>query len=674
MFSIKRIRIEIQTDEGLFGFDRTFHEKVQLIWSQGNTVGKSSILSAIFYGLGMEEIIGGKGQLVLSPVFKKQLNIDNKDLNVLESKVFLEISNGIETNTILRSALHSTRSDSLATVYNSNYDSLTNPATKAIDYYIHGPNSASNQYGFFSYLEKFLGITLPMVPNRSSSESKLYLQLIFSGMLIEQKRGWADFFSAMPHFGIVDAKKRVIEYILNMDSLENEKKKKNILDEERILKSDWKSSYREITNELNHYNIQLKGISNTIEILNPDTTIDFIIEKEHKLYFLEDYIQYLKQEYESKDNIIKNNTPHIEMLQEKLDTTLSNIQILENNILQAQNIFNMEILESKQLGQRLLIIENDINNNNDALKLKKIGSEQNFDLFKGSCPTCKQNIADSVLTIQNSNLVMAIEENISHLKAQKSVFSHSLAQKEQNMQAIQIKINHAKQAKSELETLARVIKNDIYSLDGSYSQESVYKKVKLLNEIEQYTKIFEKSNSYKIRFKDLSDKWRTNQNSKKLLPHDNLSQADKLKLKKLKENFVNNLKEFNYLSITNFESITISEDTFLPAIDGFDLKFDSSASDYIRGIWAFTIALLQTSIDLKGNHFGLILFDEPGQHNIIKNDITKLFNVLKTMNGNSQTFIGITTENININEVIKQDQYNNIEAFQIDLKAFKHLK
>lgn len=153
MLFIKRIRIEIQTSSGLYGFDESFNDKVQLIWSRGNTVGKSSILSAIFYGLGMEEIIGGKGKVILSPVYRKVLKNKNELLDVLESKIYLEISNGVESNTILRSALHEFRSDTLATVYNSNYDSINNPVTSSVDYYIHGNNSATNQLGFFSYLE-----------------------------------------------------------------------------------------------------------------------------------------------------------------------------------------------------------------------------------------------------------------------------------------------------------------------------------------------------------------------------------------------------------------------------------------------------------------------------------------------------------------------------------------
>ena len=52
--------------------------------------------------------------------------------------------------------------------------------------------------------------------------------------------------------------------------------------------------------------------------------------------------------------------------------------------------------------------------------------------------------------------------------------------------------------------------------------------------------------------------------------------------------------------MSNLDEITIFKDTYLPTIEGFYMKFDSSTSDNIRAIWAFTIALMQTSTKLSG--------------------------------------------------------------------------
>lgn len=78
------------------------------------------------------------------------------------------------------------------------------------DMYVHMRNSATNIKGFHTFLEKFLHLDLPLVPATDGNQRKLYLQLIFSCMFIEQKHGWGDIFSGIPILGIKDSKKRVI--------------------------------------------------------------------------------------------------------------------------------------------------------------------------------------------------------------------------------------------------------------------------------------------------------------------------------------------------------------------------------------------------------------------------------------------------------------------------------
>lgn len=50
MLRIDRVRIEIQTKDGMYGFDEKFEAGLNLLASEDNTCGKSSILEAIYYG------------------------------------------------------------------------------------------------------------------------------------------------------------------------------------------------------------------------------------------------------------------------------------------------------------------------------------------------------------------------------------------------------------------------------------------------------------------------------------------------------------------------------------------------------------------------------------------------------------------------------------------------
>lgn len=154
----------------------------------------------------------------------------------------------------------------------------------------------------------------------------------------------------------------------------------------------------------------------------------------------------------------------------------------------------------------------------------------------------------------------------------------------------------------------------------------------------------------------LSSKWKDYLERKSSLPKEKFTKEDKEKIAKFEEIFKNNLRKYGYKSVSNVNEIKISPDTFLPVIDNFDMKFDSSASDNIRGIWAFTMALLQTSNLKLGNHPGLLIFDEPDQHSIVISDMEAFFEDIINVKGFRQVIVGITIKDADTNEAINTIQ------------------
>ena len=88
MLRINRLRVEINTVNGVYGIDTSFSSGLNFIASEDNTCGKSSILAAIYYCLGLEQIIGGTGGIgskVLTSVFKSEIEDNQNSYRVLES-------------------------------------------------------------------------------------------------------------------------------------------------------------------------------------------------------------------------------------------------------------------------------------------------------------------------------------------------------------------------------------------------------------------------------------------------------------------------------------------------------------------------------------------------------------------------------------------------------------
>ena len=114
MLRINRIKAISKTESGNFGFDYPLADGFNLISSNTNTRGKSSAILAIYYCLGFEEIIGGKGKKTLTSVYKTVVEDDEQTTHtVLESEAWIEITNGVDVVSVRRTAEMEGRNENL---------------------------------------------------------------------------------------------------------------------------------------------------------------------------------------------------------------------------------------------------------------------------------------------------------------------------------------------------------------------------------------------------------------------------------------------------------------------------------------------------------------------------------------------------------------------------------
>jgi hypothetical protein len=110
-------------------------------------------------------------------------------------------------------------------------------------------------------------------------------------------------------------------------------------------------------------------------------------------------------------------------------------------------------------------------------------------------------------------------------------------------------------------------------------------------------------------------KWQDNRKRYQKLPKDYFSNNDISKLNALSKRLAKNAQCFGYSS-TDITRLQISRDNYRPISEGFEVAFDASASDNVRLIWAYTLALFQVSLEQGGSHWGILVFDEPEQQKI----------------------------------------------------------
>lgn len=673
MLKINRIKAVSKTDSVNYGFDYKLADGLNLISSNINTRGKSSALIAIYYCLGFEELVGGKGFKTLTSVYKNTVK-DESDVphTVLESEVWTEITNGSDIVTLFRTGKMYGRNENLITVYYSSMDSLQNSETFAEDMYVHSANSTTSAKGFHAFLEKFIGFDLPLVPTTDGSEYKLYMQLIFSIIFIEQKRGWADLFSAMPVFSIREAKKRVIEYILALDTLPNEKKRADLKVKESMLCAKWKMITNEIQALCSRDDCRIHSLPMTPKILEDDFVDSIgITPIGQNPISVNEKIAILDEERQRLTGITPKVVDNYERLHEELITTEESIESLEHELKEQHTILSTEKAAISKLVESLEVVNCDLRNNKDALKLKHMGSELGAKSYAGVCPLCQQTIEDSLLPSQSCDYVMSIEANIKHLESQKAMISFALDAHRKNKNDTEENIQSLSSRIFTLRRLATTIRNDLYSVDDNLSEAVVYKRIQLENKIQALNNMKESVRKKLVELTALSDEWKVYLQQKSSLPKTNFSERDKEKVFTFNKYFIKYLQTFNYQSVSDYSSIKISLDNYLPTSEGFDMKFDSSASDNIRAIWAYTMALLRTSVENSGNHPQILIFDEPAQHSIVTEDVISLLNAITTISANKQVILGITLNDNDIRDAVKVFDSKNIHIIDVGNHTFQ---
>lgn len=647
MIKIRAINIVVNTTSGLFGANYSFNSGLNIIRGD-NTSGKSSLFQAIIYSLGFEELIGSRNEKTMQSVLKDVVEYPkDREHQVIQSHVELEFENTQgKALTVKRSIIDPVRSPILIDVYLGAVltSDLSNIPFKPM--YIHDKGGASdNIYGFHSYLEKFLNWNLPIVLNKSGQNKKIYLQQIASAFIIEQKVGWSDFLATMPHYGLSNKEARVIEFLLKLDVYKIKHLKQELNLEKKAIESEWKTLYKEFKRFAAKGGGYLSELDDKPSIINDTSRISIFLTFEEEQYTILEYIEkqeeLLEKQEKTKtgkvsDNIVKNEKQLGKLNQEINAIALSFDKLSEDLA------FDKNKLGNYQEQQKSL--EEDLRKNKGAQKVKKLGS--NLDSFsaKNICPTCEQPVKDSLLPFDISENPMLIEDNIAFIEAQIQMIKVHIANtysKIQEKELIKKKLNIML---SEKRKTIRNLKKELTSDERLPSEVEIEHKLNIKKRIKFYSSYLEDFHELTDEVALLSKRYEQLLIDEKNLPDDYFSENDNAKLKKLGKEFRRLVKLFGYRSKSD-KYIAISKDNYLPVTQqqfgsgsSYNLKFDSSASDFIRCIWAYTCSLYLTSLKFGGNHPKLLMFDEPKQQDISMDHFRTFLSELSTYK-NAQTIL-----------------------------------
>lgn len=594
-----------------------------------NTSGKTTLAKCFYYILGVEEILDGK-QNASSMDKSVYIEFDQKNEDgeletymVDKSCVFAQLSNTEgKVITVRRMLKNGDKKDfSAVDVYECAYRELTKE-TSHTSYYLHGQDDHNENlpFGYYQYLAKFAGLPIVKVPTRNGKEYDLYMQTLFALDYVEQTRGWTDYFAAIRGYNFLQPKQRIVEYALGLGFDEDSVTKKQLSNQNELLKEEWYRKVRDIVQRLTYNNLMVSGLMEDIS----------------KQKWNKEDLQYaVIGEKGTLNEVMAEMERRIGRLNSSLRKTDDqrfddyNRQLVSFNEKEEQyDVFYRKLQEDynkkDEITRQIVNIEEEIDRNRNISHVSNLLNSQHVRV----CPTCHRelDITDGGnLKIETDD----IEGNIRYLTTQKSFLSGLLESLTKTIEEKEIYLAYYKKILLQEKEKLNTAYGEVADNDDMPSEQVMMEMTDLKLKLASYNEVSEQVKKMVAEMWPMKTAYDKNRADIKALG-ENKDDTGSNELNALQTEFRRLLHAFRYNSNDTRLVMLQTDDRnsnylYLPQtlVGGYmeHLRSVSSASDFVRSVWAYYLALMKVGTQ----HPGFLLFDEPCQHSINETDLKTLF-------------------------------------------------
>lgn len=604
---IKELEISVDTAGGTFSTMIPFNDGLNIIRAN-NSSGKSTCINAIAYGLGLEAILGPSKKRPFPKSLYEVIYKSKKD----ESPYFVKNSN-------VRLVVRNSNAKVVTIIRDIEGDSskitIISAASRQ-DYFLGSAGevgSAKSERGFHHWLAEFIGWTLPDVVTFEGKETKLYLECIFPLFFIEQKRGWSEVQANIPtHYGIRNVKKNAAEFCLGFDSFEQEKKVFLLKAKVDAAEIEW-DKVKSAADSIADFNAVRVNKLPEIENIKEKACIEFAYLENNVFISLQSQEASLKKFIASLDKEITGKQPS----GEKIEAQNSIIRTLQRESEKISRSIENSLLSLSETDKKISTLKRDFDQYQQLRRLKSVGGDIENHLDTSKCPICDSAMYDTLGVSTAQRSPMTLEENTEFLKSQIGFFSSIENKTISEIQNLQASLKIIKSKFSVEQDKLNELRSDFEDINGA-TKSILREKIKaeiLLKEVE---KLQASEKSINEQIQRIQGAWNTASDALRLARRNISVSSRHAIINKLEQIIRSNLEsfQFNHAAIS---AIAVSHQTLRPEQEGYDIVAETSASDYIRVIWAYTLGLLELAgSEVEVKHGGFVVFDEPRQHEASK--------------------------------------------------------
>ena len=624
---IRHIRLRAQTTGGLYGTDIPLKGGLTVLHAP-NTSGKSTVLHAFLYALGLEQMLSPKREIPLSYAMREYVEDPTtaQRHEILESYVAVEIENAAGERMTVRRNVVAMTDKKLVNVVEGPELSKGPGEYARKDYFVIDPGAAQREAGFYRRLAEFMGWQLPTVKRYDGGDCPLYVETIFPLFFVEQKVGWTTIPGAIPtQFRIREVHRRSVEFLMNFDTHETELRRQDIELRTNAARVEWSKTIDAIG---------ASAIASGLRVARlPANPTAF--ENEVRNSFLEilEAGQWRRLETRTAELaaelsvLEQQRIPEVEGVAEGAATEAeelsAEIQALHSDRADIFRMRQTELVQQRSTEQRIEQLEEDLQKNKDALKLRKFGSMLSRELAPNHCPTCEQPVDDALLPQGTLDAVMSIEDNIEYIGAQRKAFKRLIDRSVAIIRELDLELISTGDQARRLSSRLRALRSDLIAPSHAASASFIEERLRIEQRLNQLRDAEARFAEQINRLADQAEAWSNLLAESASLPADRLSSEDFAKIGALETSIQKQLARYGFITFPPGD-LTVSKDSYRPEKEGFEIGFELSASDSIRLKWAYQLGLLDVARTRTTNHPGLVVFDEPRQQEAAETSVAGL--------------------------------------------------
>jgi len=627
---VRAVRLRVLTASGAAGAQIEFDRGLNIVRGS-NSRGKTQALQAIIYALGLEAMFGPSGSSGLGSAMTSEVLLPGAGNSpqevpaaIISSWCAVELENESGSLTAQRPVVHPRLQKNLVRVFRAPALSAPSARHTATEYFVREQRSFQGEHGFHRLLAEFLGWNLPQVPRYTGGEAALYPEVVFPFFYADQRNWGSAGPRAVTHYQIREPTRHAVEFLLGFTANEARLRRQQLETELASLAADWRTKTESIQASASAVGTRLVGLPGSPagvrrggrEELKPSdisqVRVEAIVENEwvpvEEVQRLLESTIMLSETIDSAVQAIDTNLVTSQL--EDSEKELAEITAMAHAVDQAVTLNESQVAA---LDRRISALEDERSRNRDVKTLLRLGGSHPYShLADSDCPTCHQSLAGSESqdlgpTLDVDQTLGVINAEIATARGMRGKASAASAQSRAVFSALQREVDR-------LRTTIRALRSDLIAPEDYPSAGAIARRIAAESRLQELARISDNLADKREEIQEIADRIADTRNSLERVPKD-LPVEDTRKASQLGRLLRALLTQFGFSSY-NARGVVLDEETLRPERAGFNLDADVSASDVVRVKIAYLEAIRELSNQVAGPHLGLLMLDEPRQHEL----------------------------------------------------------